>query len=220
MNIIKVNNKNLVLNNKVCKIEYLVDDLNLEINGNVCIYDKGENNSLKLNIKVNKNSTLTYYMYSINSFGTKIINIDNLDKSKTLFNYSFISDKDCKLEINNNILGNDINSNIRVRAVANDKSNITIDSNGYVKKNTLNNVFNEDLRGLNKDDGMTRIYPNMFIDTDDVVANHNSTIGNINNDYLFYLNSKGIDNKIAQSLIVSGFINSILDNEMKDYLRR
>lgn len=218
MNILEVNSSNLEINNKVCKLNINTDKLNLEINGNVCIYDINRNKNLELNIIVNEDATLTYYMYSSNNFETKIINIDNKNKSKTNFNYSFINDKDCKLEINNNIIANDINSDIKVRGVAKDKSNIIIDSNGYVKKDTLNNEFNEDLRGLNLDDGMVKIYPNMFIDTNDVIANHNSTIGNINKDYLFYLNSKGINNEESRKLIVSGFINSILDDNIKENL--
>ena len=218
MNILEVNSSNLVLEDKVCKLEINLEKLELEVNGNVCIYDINRCKNLELNIIVNDNSSLTYYMYSNNNFETKIINIDNKSKSKTNFNYSFINDKDCKLEINNNIVDSDINSDIKVRGVAKNKSNIIIDSNGYVKKDTLNNEFNEDLRGLNLDDGIVKIYPNMYIDSNDVIANHNSTIGNVNKNYLFYLNSKGIDNETSTKLIVDGFINSVLDDNMKEYL--
>ena len=55
----------------------------------------------------------------------------------------------------------------------------------------------------------------MFIDSNDVIANHNSTIGNIDKDYLFYLNSKGIDNETATKLIVDGFLKSVLKENIK-----
>ena len=213
MNIIKVDKEDFEIENQNIKIDIKVDKLNLIVNGNVCIYDYNINKNLELNIKVNNNSSLTYYMFSDNSFDTKIINIDNFDNSKTNFNYSFKTDSDCNLKINNNILENDIDSIIRVRGVSLKKANIIIDSNGYVKKDTSNNNFNEDLRGLFLKDGDIKINPNMYIDSNDVIANHNSTIGSINKDYLFYLNSKMIDNKDAKKLIVSGFINSILDSE-------
>ena len=41
---------------------------------------------------------------------------------------------------------------------------------------------------LNINEGISYIYPNMFIDTKNVVANHSASITNINKDYLFYLN--------------------------------
>ena len=58
----------------------------------------------------------------------------------------------------------------------------------------------------------------MFIDSNDVIANHNSTIGNINKDYLFYLNSKGIENDNAKKLIISGFLKSILNSDMNEII--
>ena len=58
----------------------------------------------------------------------------------------------------------------------------------------------------------------MFINSNEVIANHNSTIGNINKDYLFYLNSKGIDNDEAKKLIILGFVKSILDTEMNELI--
>ena len=216
MNIIEVNSNKLSLKDEICKLEYKIKEINLEINGNVSIYDINTNDNLILNIKINENSNLVYYMYSNNDFKNKIINIDNYKKSTVKFNYSFISDNDSKLEINNNILDDNIDSDIKVRGVAKKDSNTIIISKGYVKKDTKDNIFNEDLRGLNLDNGIVKIYPDMFIDSNEVIANHNSTIGNISNDYLFYLNTKGIDNKNAKKLIVNGFINSILDEEIKN----
>jgi Fe-S cluster assembly scaffold protein SufB len=58
----------------------------------------------------------------------------------------------------------------------------------------------------------------MYIDSNDVIANHNTTIGNINKDYLFYLNSKGIEDKQATNLIINGFIKSILNEYMNDII--
>ena len=68
------------------------------------------------------------------------------------------------------------------------------------------------------ENGFIKINPNMFIDSNDVIANHNSTIGNINKDYLFYLNSKGIENDNAKKLIISGFLKSILNSDMNEII--
>ena len=216
MNNILINNKDFIIEQTNCKIDYCINEINLKINGNVHIYDFNDNEELKLNIEVLENSSLNYYMFSNNEFKNKEININNQDNSKTNFNYSFITNNKSELTINNNILGNNIKSDIRIRSVAKDKSNCVINSNGYVLKNTTNNEFNEDVRGLNLDEGIIVINPNMYIDTNDVIANHNATIGNIDNNYLFYLNSKGINNEDAKKLIVSGFIKSILSDEIKE----
>lgn len=218
MNNIVINNEDFVIENQNCKIDIKVSKLNLKIKGNVSINNFNLNQDLELNITVEKNSTLNYYMFSNNNFTNKSIKIDNYSNSKTNFNYSFINDEDCKVVINNNILEDNIHSDIKVRGVCFKNSNSIIDSNGYVKEDTLNNEFNEDLRGLNLENGFIKIKPNMYIDSNDVIANHNTTIGNINKDYLFYLNSKGIEDKQATNLIINGFIKSILNEYMNDII--
>jgi Fe-S cluster assembly protein SufD len=218
MNNIVINNEDFVIENQNCKIDIKVSKLNLKIKGNVSINNFNLNQDLELNITVEKNSTLNYYMFSNNNFTNKSIKIDNYSNSKTNFNYSFINDEDCKVVINNNILEDNIHSDIKVRGVCFKNSNSIIDSNGYVKEDTLNNEFNEDLRGLNLENGFIKINPNMYIDSNDVIANHNTTIGNINKDYLFYLNSKGIEDKQATNLIINGFIKSILNEYMNDII--
>lgn len=215
MNTILINNKDFIIEETYCKIDYCMNEINLKIKGNVHIYDFNNNEELKLNIEVLKNSKLDYYMFSNTSFKIKEININNLEDSITNFNYSFINGDNNRVIINNNIIGNNIKSNINVRGVSKDNAICNISSNGYVKKNTLNNEFNEDIRGLNLDKGSIIINPNMFIDTNDVIANHNATIGNIDNNYMFYLNSKGINNENAKKLIISGFIKTILCDEIK-----
>lgn len=218
MNTININTKDFIIENQNCKIIINVEDVNLKILGNVNIYDFNKNKNLNLNIEIEKNSTLNYYMFSENVFENKVIKINNYDDSKLNFNYSFINNENCKVVINNNILGNDINSSIKIRGICYKDATAIIDSNGFVKEKTTNNEFNEDLRGLNLENGFIKINPNMFINSNEVIANHNSTIGNINKDYLFYLNSKGIDNDEAKKLIILGFVKSILDTEMNELI--
>ena len=51
----------------------------------------------------------------------------------------------------------------------------------------------------------------MYVKTKNVIANHAASVTNINEDYLFYLNSKGIKDEDAKQLIINGF----LDNKAK-----
>ena len=54
------------------------------------------------------------------------------------------------------------------------------------------------------------IVPNLLVRSDGVNAIHNTTISTVPKDYLFYLNSKGINNEEATKLIVDGFLKSNL----------
>ena len=80
--------------------------------------------------------------------------------------------------------------------------------NGSVIKDTTNNELYENIKMLNINEGKSSIVPNMFINTKNVIANHAASITNINKDYLFYLNCKGIKDKECIKLIKNGFLNN------------
>ena len=53
--------------------------------------------------------------------------------------------------------------------------------------------------------------PNLEIETNDVKCSHASTVGPIDADQRFYLESRGIPTQIAERLIVLGFFDEVLD---------
>jgi Fe-S cluster assembly protein SufD len=53
--------------------------------------------------------------------------------------------------------------------------------------------------------------PNLDIETNDVKCSHASTVGPIDEDQRFYLESRGIRPEIAERLVVLGFFDEVLD---------
>ena len=53
--------------------------------------------------------------------------------------------------------------------------------------------------------------PSLEIFADDVVCSHGATAGALADELIFYMRSRGIDEKTARSLIVYGFANEIMD---------
>jgi Fe-S cluster assembly protein SufD len=53
--------------------------------------------------------------------------------------------------------------------------------------------------------------PNLEIETDDVRCSHASAVGPIDEDQLYYLESRGIPPEMAERLIVVGFLSEVLD---------
>jgi Fe-S cluster assembly protein SufD len=51
--------------------------------------------------------------------------------------------------------------------------------------------------------------PNLEIETNDVVCNHASTVSGIDEEQLFYLESKGIETAVAERLIIAGFFDEV-----------
>ena len=59
--------------------------------------------------------------------------------------------------------------------------------------------------------------PNLEIETNDVRCSHASTVGPIDEDQRFYLESRGIPTEIAERLIVAGFFDEVLERFPVDF---
>lgn len=60
------------------------------------------------------------------------------------------------------------------------------------------------------DDTWTESVPNLEIQNDDVRCTHASTVGPVDEDQRFYLESRGVPPRVAERLIVSGFYDEVL----------
>jgi Fe-S cluster assembly protein SufD len=63
---------------------------------------------------------------------------------------------------------------------------------------------------LLSDDSEANSMPGLEILADNVRCTHGATSGQINEDEMFYLHSRGIPTKVAQRLIVTGFLNEVI----------
>lgn len=182
--------------------------INLDIKENsICNIDK--NYYLKeLNIFMDDGVEFTINHYSEVVENDLKINIVQYNNSIFNYNHSFVSSKLYNMDVNIELKGNNSKNNINIHGISdNGKTNIKVD--GLVESDTIDNELDERVRILNINDGHTYIYPNMFIDTKNVVANHAASITNISKDYLFYLNSKGIKNDEAKKMIIEGFLENV-----------
>ena len=53
--------------------------------------------------------------------------------------------------------------------------------------------------------------PNLEIETNDVHCSHASTVGPIDEDQRFYLESRGVPTDVAERLVVAGFFAEVLE---------
>ncbi len=61
--------------------------------------------------------------------------------------------------------------------------------------------------------------PQLEIHADDVTASHGATVGQLDDDMMFYLRSRGIDYNSAQALLVYGFAHDIVEKMTIESLR-
>lgn len=188
-------------------------DLTINVSGNVVVYLENEalNN---LNINLEDESILKIYLLSDDIKEDLVVNINQVNNSKIFYNASFINNNDNNLVINNFLKGNQNESYINIRNISNNGlSKIII--NVEIDKNTSDNIALEDLKGINNG-GFVHIEPNIVCLSNEVTANHLTTIGGVNKDERNYLMSKGISSEKATKILLKGFIYSNMDEYIKE----
>jgi Fe-S cluster assembly protein SufD len=80
-----------------------------------------------------------------------------------------------------------------------------------IRENAKGTVANQTNRNLTLSDGSwAESVPNLDIQTNDVKCSHASTVGPIDEDQRFYLESRGVRPEIAERLVVLGFFDEVL----------
>ena len=61
--------------------------------------------------------------------------------------------------------------------------------------------------------------PGLKIDANDVKASHGATVGQVNEEHMFYLMARGLSRKEAENLIVEGFFEPIIQKIPNEEIR-
>lgn len=216
-------NKLLVVDDKLDIKEGIYDlvfenDCKVKIKGNVEAetFVKNDNNlefdleesgkfKFKMVLSLNKDANITF----------------NLNSESFLeFDILIINNGHNKYVININMLGNNGKAVVNAHAINKDSDGILdLICNGYIKKKTINNDLKENLRGLILNSDTIYIRPNMFVDTNEVVANHLVTVSSFNPEELFYLTSRGLNLLSAKKLLASSFIMKYVPEAYQDLVK-
>ena len=93
--------------------------------------------------------------------------------------------------------------------------NISKEGVGSIANQSNKNIIFGDRARMNSN-------PQLIIETDDVQCSHGSTTGQVDDDALFYLRSRGISIEQAYEMVVSGFSSEIFSNiankELNNYI--
>ncbi len=147
---------------------------------------------------------------------TGSIKIVSSDNTKCVLQFGILADKENHFTIQNEMTGNHNYSEIRMRVVGEKNSKTILKTVGILKKDTKDNEFLEDVKYLNEEESYILCLPELIVDSNEVVANHNVTIGNITEEDLFYLESKGIFEETAKNLLRDGFVKSMMIKREED----
>ena len=219
MNKIVLDEEYYSLENKSINIEIKKKNITLDIIGEVRINDLTSKEDINLNIILKDNATLIYNKYN-KDLSNEDINIDINNNTYLLFNQSVYNTLEGNFKIKANIKGSNNKTYINFYGVSNEKGKIIVDATGSVDEDINNNDMLENIRILALNEEENIIYPNLLVSSDEVEINHNATISGLDEEYLFYLTSKGISDEEASKLITKGFLMNKLElsNEEKENL--
>ena len=100
--------------------------------------------------------------------------------------------------------------------IANGKGRVTLNGVEKIEKGMKQANAFQTLKGIILSDfSMVDVNPILLIDEYDVKAGHGATVGKIEEQQLYYLQSRGLTKAEAEKLIIKGYIKPILD-EMND----
>lgn len=103
-----------------------------------------------------------------------------------------------------------LKSDILVKAVLWDKSRFDFEGDLIIKRGARNTdaYLKVDIL-IMSDEASARAVPSLEIEEDEVRGGHGATVGQVDEEQLFYLQSRGLDEKEAEDVLVDGFIKEI-----------
>ena len=101
---------------------------------------------------------------------------------------------------------NKTKSNINNNGVNIKEGQLEFNVSSFVPNNIKKCDVSQSGRIINNTERTCMIKPNLFIDEEDVIANHSALIGTFSYDELFYLMSRGINEEKAKLLLTKGFL--------------
>ena len=157
------------------------------------------NNDYDLNIKLLDKANLV--VNSINKDNNTNINIELDKESNVLYNHSVLGKQDSIHNFNIVHMGNNSTSLINNNGINFDINKLFFNINGNIPSNLLDISCSQNSKIINYNGGNSKIIPNLIIDSNDIVANHSAYIGTIDNETLFYLQSRGIKKETIKKMI-------------------
>ncbi len=204
---------NIEIKDNAIELDIQVKDLTLNIKGNVLINEicKKDNEELNLTINIEPKSSLIYNRLILHNKANNNITINQDNTSNISFNYSIVATDKVELTVNSNLTGNDNETSIKIASVTEQKGKVIITSTADVLPKIENNNLLESIKILLLNNEESICIPNLLVSSNEVEVNHAATISGIPQDYLFYLNSKGLSNEAATKLVRNGYLINNLE---------
>lgn len=220
-NFITLTNNNIFINNDT-EIELLISEtndyqINIEVKENVNAYlfilNQTSNSKVTYKITLNENSHIKIDNF-MDSENLNCFNDVYLNGKMAVFEYNTKTIARTKTNFEFNIYHNSpkTKSIISNKGVSVSLGSILYKVNASIPKGIKNCETSQYNHIINLNDEKNIIEPNLFVDEEDVIANHSAYIGKFDEEVLFYLETRGLSLEEATNLLIRGFL--YLDNPL------
>lgn len=98
--------------------------------------------------------------------------------------------------------------------------NLNLKAVGHIEKTGAGSETHQSTRVLNLEGSKkAAVYPHLIIDNNDVQASHAESTGQMDEDHLYYLQSRGLNEGQAIRLLVKGYLSSVTDSIADESLK-
>lgn len=175
-------------------------------------------------VNQNRDSRYSNYTYSISGEIVRnnvTIELDEEHTEGNLFGLYLLEGKE---HVDNHTLVDhkvpNCESNELYKGVLKDHSIGVFNGKVYVRQDAQKtNAYQQNRNLLLSDNATINTKPQLEIWADDVKCSHGCTVGQLDNDQLFYLKSRGIDGDTARSLMVYAFASEVVERVPLDSVR-
>lgn len=219
INIVVINSNVTLIENyigKVAACNFTIEvDENSRLNRFSILVDNNAN--LKVNRTINNKGYYESMQIDLNDYNTDSIENVNLLNSEAIGSiidgiYA-INKANKKYQTNLNHYEANCNSKAQIFAINNDFAHVSIYTDAYIKNGATRSITNQEGRIINLSQTCSGIVlPNLHIDENDVEASHSCSVGSLNQDHMYYLQTRGLSENQARSILIKGYFNPIIKN--------
>ena len=166
----------------------------------------------------NDEKKFIYFIYFSNKDLKKEITLNlNSEKCQVFLKGAIYLYGDSKCSLKVNVTHNKGNNKARVHIKTVLDSNSKFNFEGMIKIAEHSHLSDSYLKQENlivSEDAVCNTSPQLEIKADQVKASHGATIGGFNSDHLFYLKSRGIEEKQAKIILEEAFLISVFKGKI------
>lgn len=182
------------------------------------------NSSLKIIRNINNNGfyqSMQIDLTDYNVDSTENINLKTTDADAYVIDGIYaINNVIKKYQTNLNHYVSACNSKAQIFAINNDKAHVSIFTDAYIKNGAIGTKTTQEGRIINLSSTCSGIVlPNLHIDENDVEASHSCSVGSLNQEHMYYLESRGLSKIQARNILIRGYFNPIIENITNDTIK-